>query len=130
MKKSDSNNFLIDGFPRNQNNLDGWDKQMGDKVNVQFVLFLEAPEDVCVTRCLNRGKAGSGRSDDNRESLTKRVATYHNDTMPIVNYFAGKDLVRRVDAALGPDEVSKSKMTSLVYAPHPFLKAKLVSGLK
>jgi len=26
----------------------------------------------CVSRCLARGDAGSGRSDDNRDSLTKR----------------------------------------------------------
>lgn len=28
----DSKGFLIDGFPRNQDNLDGWEKQMGNKV--------------------------------------------------------------------------------------------------
>jgi len=105
MKKSESNNFLIDGFPRNQNNLEGWDKQMGDKVKVHFVLFLEAPEDVCVGRCLQRGQAGSGRSDDNPESLKKRVVTYTNDTMPIINHFNGLNLVRKVDAAKSPEDV-------------------------
>ena len=32
MTQSEKNNFLIDGFPRNQDNLQGWTKQMGDKV--------------------------------------------------------------------------------------------------
>ena len=32
--------FLIDGFPRNRNNLDGWQNQMQDKVDLKFVLFL------------------------------------------------------------------------------------------
>jgi len=105
MKKSESNHFLIDGFPRNQNNLEGWTKQMGNKVNVHFVLFLEAPEDVCVNRCLQRGQAGSGRSDDNPDSLKKRVVTYNNDTMPIINHFNELNLVRKVDAAKNPEEV-------------------------
>jgi len=105
MKKSATNNFLIDGFPRNQDNLDGWSRQMGNKAEVKFVLFLEAPEDVCVNRCLQRGQAGSGRSDDNPESLKKRVVTYNNDTMPIINHFNGLNLVRKVDASKSAEEV-------------------------
>ena len=31
----DAKGFLIDGFPRNQDNLDGWQKEMGDKVRSQ-----------------------------------------------------------------------------------------------
>lgn len=38
--------FLIDGFPRNKDNLDGWEKQMEGKADVKFVLFLECPEEV------------------------------------------------------------------------------------
>ncbi|XP_021954300.1 UMP-CMP kinase isoform X2 [Folsomia candida] len=105
MNESGSSLFLIDGFPRNQNNLEGWEKEMSDKVNVLFVLFFDAPEEVCVERCLSRGQAGSGRSDDNPESLKKRVNTYVNDTMPIVNHFYEKSLVRKVNAALDPEQV-------------------------
>lgn len=108
MNESGSSLFLIDGFPRNQNNLEGWEKEMSDKVNVLFVLFFDAPEEVCVERCLSRGQAGSGRSDDNPESLKKRVNTYVNDTMPIVNHFYEKSLVRKVNAALDPEQVSFS----------------------
>ena len=40
------NNFLIDGFPRNQNNMDGWNSAMGDKSNLRFVLFFDCSEEV------------------------------------------------------------------------------------
>ena len=40
------NNFLIDGFPRNKDNLDGWTTEMGDKTNVRFVLFFDCDEQV------------------------------------------------------------------------------------
>lgn len=96
--KKDKYNFLIDGFPRNKDNLDGWNRQMGGKCNLKFVLFFDCSEEVepspnyrrpqtfphsmhdfslvipqtCVQRCLGRGASGSGRSDDNPESLKKR----------------------------------------------------------
>jgi len=38
--------FLIDGFPRNQDNLDGWEREMADKVNLLIVLFFDCTEDV------------------------------------------------------------------------------------
>lgn len=61
--RKESAGFLIDGFPRNQNNLDGWEKEMKNKVKVHFVLYLSAPLDICVERCLSRSQ---GRSDDNK----------------------------------------------------------------
>ena len=57
-----ANGFLIDGFPRNQDNLNGWNKEMSDKASVLFVLVLQAPIETCVERCMNRGQ---NRSDDN-----------------------------------------------------------------
>jgi UMP-CMP kinase len=46
MKKSGSNKFLIDGFPRNKDNFDGWDRQMSANVNLLFVLFFDCPQEV------------------------------------------------------------------------------------
>lgn len=60
---------------------------------------------VCTQRCLDRGAAGSGRSDDNMESLKKRFDTYMNATMPIIKHYEEKDLVRTMDAAKGPDDI-------------------------
>jgi len=105
MTQSDKNNFLIDGFPRNEDNLQGWTKQMGDKVNLQCVLFFHCSQEICTARCLGRGAAGSGRSDDNEESLKKRFITYEEATMPIIKHFEQLDLVRKLDASKTPDEV-------------------------
>ena len=63
--------FLVDGFPRNQNNLEGWDGIMRDFAEVSFVLFFDCPEEVMEQRLLSRGKT-SGRADDNIESIKKR----------------------------------------------------------
>uniref|UniRef100_A0A131Y1B9 UMP-CMP kinase n=1 Tax=Ixodes ricinus TaxID=34613 RepID=A0A131Y1B9_IXORI len=108
MKKDGTNKFLIDGFPRNKDNLDGWNDAMSDKVHLQFVLFLECPEQTCVERCLKRGQQGSGRTDDNMESLRKRFRTYTEDTLPIIQYYEKMDLVKKADTSNNdPDEVFK-----------------------
>ena len=36
--------FLVDGFPRNIENLSTWQKQMNDKVNMPFLLHLKCSE--------------------------------------------------------------------------------------
>merc|ERR1711872_508151 len=105
MKESAKNNFLIDGFPRNEDNLTGWNEVMGDKVNLQCVLFFHCTQEICTARCLGRGAAGSGRTDDNEESLKKRFVTYENATMPIIKHFEEKNLVKKLDASKSPDEV-------------------------
>ena len=56
-------------------------------------------------RCLTRGAAGSGRSDDNEESLKKRFVTYQEATMPVIEHYRKKDMVVEVDASRGPEEV-------------------------
>ena len=104
-KDANKNNLLIDGFPRNLDNREGWDKEMGDKSNVKFVLFFDCSEEVCMQRCLDRGQAGSGRSDDNKESLNKRIVTYNNSTRPIIDYYNEKGMVHTVDASKSPEEV-------------------------
>ena len=38
--------FLIDGFPRNKDNLEGWEKEMSGKANVKCVLFFDCSEQV------------------------------------------------------------------------------------
>ncbi|XP_022239109.1 UMP-CMP kinase-like isoform X3 [Limulus polyphemus] len=125
MNKSETKKFLIDGFPRNENNLEGWNRMMGDKVNLKFVLFFDCPEEVCVNRCLKRGAAGSGRSDDNEESLKKRFNTYINDTMPIIEHYDKENLVRKVDANHSEDESG-----AYWFAPgHPSIHPKLVDRI-
>lgn len=39
-------NFLIDGFPRNKDNLQGWEKDMEGKADVRFILFFDCSNEV------------------------------------------------------------------------------------
>jgi UMP-CMP kinase len=98
----DAPGFLIDGFPRNQDNLDGWEREMSSKVRVHFVLNLVAPIDICTQRCLGRGE---NRPDDNAETLKKRFITHQEITQPIVDHFRRVGLLHEIDTQGTPDEV-------------------------
>lgn len=97
MEKSDGNKFLVDGFPRDMDNLKCWEAQMADVANVKFLLFLDCPQEVMLGRLLERGKS-SGRIDDNEESIRKRFKVYEDSTRPIINYFTSINKVRAVDS--------------------------------
>ncbi|CAF97570.1 unnamed protein product [Tetraodon nigroviridis] len=96
--------FLIDGFPRNEDNLQGWNKVMDNNADVKFVLFFDCSIEVCINRCLERGK-NSGRTDDNRESLNKRIQTYLQSTRPIIELYQKHGKVCTIDASRSVDEV-------------------------
>lgn len=97
-------NFLVDGFPRNQENVDAWEAVVGRAASVQFMLFFECPLPVLEERILGRASY-SGRKDDNVESLRLRFNTYKNETMPIVNLFRKKKQCIEVDSSLAREAV-------------------------
>ena len=105
MEQSGNDKFLIDGFPRNANNVDGWISVMGDSVDVQFVLFLDCPEAEMEKRLLERGKT-SGRSDDNIESIKKRFKTYMDETTAVIKAYDAQGKVRKIDANRSIAEVT------------------------
>ncbi|KAG8505435.1 UMP-CMP kinase [Galemys pyrenaicus] len=107
------NKFLIDGFPRNQDNLQGWNKTMDGKADVSFVLFFDCNNEICIERCLERGKS-SGRSDDNRESLEKRIQTYLESTKPIIDLYEDMGKVKKIDASKSVDEVTSVALMVLM----------------
>lgn len=105
MSKSSNDKFLIDGFPRNQDNLDGWNRQMAHKVDFQFVLFFNCPDEVCINRCMSRGMSGSGRPDDNIDTLRMRLQNYRTDSIPIIDYFKGLDKVIEIKADISAEDI-------------------------
>ena len=91
MAASGSKKFLIDGFPRNAENMSVWFDKMNDTSTVKMVLNVDLAEDATVERLLERGKT-SGRSDDNADTIKKRLTTFYTDTVPVLKafYLAGK----------------------------------------
>ena len=90
----DSNIILLDGFPRNMENLETWNSL--NKHLVSACLFFDCQENILINRLLNRGKT-SNRIDDNLETIKKRLVTYHESTQPVINYFKTKNLIYKID---------------------------------
>lgn len=92
--------FLIDGFPRSDENRLGWDTICGDEVDMKFVLFLDCSEETMIARINARSEASGDnkRNDDNMDVLHKRFAVFQEQTIPIVNHFSGLDKVKTINA--------------------------------
>ena len=98
--------YLIDGFPRSQDNLDGWNTVLGDSVTIDFCLFFDVSEEVMTARLLERGKT-SGRSDDNAEAIKKRFVTFRTESLPIVEKYREAGTLVGVNAERSIDAVWK-----------------------
>jgi len=111
-----NNRYLIDGFPRNQDNVDGWNSKMKEICDVEAVVFIDCNENELQRRLLSRGIT-SGRSDDNLESAKKRIATYKSETLPIISHYEEIGLLKRVLGSQSIDDVYSdllSKVSPLV----------------
>ena len=57
-----------------------------------------------MARLINRGKV-SGRSDDNEETITKRLDVYHNQTAPLIDWYANEGIHHHVEGLGTVDEI-------------------------
>ncbi|KRX07406.1 P-loop containing nucleoside triphosphate hydrolase [Pseudocohnilembus persalinus] len=96
--------FLIDGFPRNQENFDVWQKIMGELVDFRFVLYFECSFDT-MTQRVNQRSLNSGRSDDDPEILKKRFVTYIESTKPIIDFYQTQGKLVTADAEKDVEQV-------------------------
>lgn len=101
--------FLIDGFPRNAENIEGWqaafaDAYKSEKMQDVCVLHLVADQETMVQRCLGRA-AEQARNDDNISSIRKRLQTYEESTKPVLERFRKDGKVYDINANLSADMV-------------------------
>ena len=97
-------NFLLDGFPRSLDNLEGWYEIFGRDTDLPKMLFFECPFPVLEKRIMGRAKY-TGRSDDNLESVKARFDTFKEETLPIVKLFEEQAKCIQVDTSLDRESV-------------------------
>lgn len=84
--------LILDGFPRTVAQADALAELFARyDTAVHAVLDLQVPDEELVERLLKRGQE-SGRSDDNLETIQKRLAVYHAQTAPLAAYYAERGL--------------------------------------
>lgn len=124
--------FVLDGFPRTVPQAESLDRMLakaGKKID--DVVLLEVPDELIVERITgrrvgetsgriyhlkydpppspDRGEGGERlllRADDREDVVRQRLADYAALTAPLVAWYAGKGLLRRVDGVGALDDVS------------------------
>jgi adenylate kinase len=79
--------FILDGFPRNLAQAEALDqmlKEIGRSLDVIF--FFDLDDETAKERALGRAHE-EGRMDDTPESIERRLALYHEQTEPVVEYY-------------------------------------------
>ena len=114
-----ANGFILDGFPRTTAQAEALDGMLAEKgLKLDAVIELKVDDEVLVDR-INTRISQSGaevRSADSVETLRKRLAVYHEQTAPILPYYADRGALRTVDGMSGIDEVTSQVESVLAEA--------------
>ena len=88
---------IFDGFPRTIPQAEALKKMLEERGHrVAAMLELDVPEDELMTRLIKRGKE-SGRSDDNEDTIKKRLDVYHNQTPPLITWYANEGIHHHIN---------------------------------
>ncbi len=87
---------IFDGFPRTIPQAEALKKMLGERGHrIAAMIELDVPEDILMDRLIKRGQQ-SGRSDDNEETIKKRLGVYHNQTAPLIEWYQKEGLHHHV----------------------------------
>ena len=96
-KASGKNGVVFDGFPRTIAQAEALEKLLKKRdAKIDGVIGLEVAEDELIKRMLQRGRE-TGRTDDNLETITRRLEVYRESTKPLKDYYAELGLYLSVD---------------------------------
>lgn len=78
---------IFDGFPRTIPQAEALKKMLANRGHkVSAMIELDVPEEVLMKRLILRGQQ-SGRSDDNEETIKKRIGVYYDQTAPLIAWY-------------------------------------------
>ncbi len=97
------NGWLLDGYPRTAfqaEELDFLLDDLGQKLN--WAIWLDVPESLMLTRSAQRG-----RSDDQPEIIQRRIALFHERTLPILEYYQPRQKLLKINGNQPPEQVNQ-----------------------
>ena len=125
--------FLLDGFPRNEQQADALASSLkGLDRHLTAALLIDVPDEELVRRLAGRrvcvknpahiyhvdfdppkhegvcdqdGSRLIQREDDREETIRRRLEVYHAQTEPLIGYYDGAGLLRRFDGTRDAEEV-------------------------
>ena len=107
--------FVLDGFPRNLAQAAALDEMLHEiGHDLDAVLYFELPDEVALERLLGRARAES-RNDDTPDVIQRRLAIYHEQTEPLVEYYRARDRLVPLHAERNVDDVYAELQDALVH---------------
>lgn len=120
--------FMLDGFPRTRPQAEALDTALAAAgVELDAVVLIEVDDSLIVERITGRRTDPETkriyhlkfdpppaevadrlvqRKDDTEEACRARLKKYHGETAPIIPFYEGKGLLKRVDGVGSPDAVT------------------------
>ena len=136
-----ANGFILDGFPRTVAQADALDRMLAERgLALDRVVAIEVDEEALIERIVGRfscADCGAGyhdqfnrpgaegvcdqcgganftrRADDNRETMTARLAAYHEQTAPIIPHYEAGGRFVRVDGSGGIEAITTAMVAAL-----------------
>jgi len=123
--------FLLDGFPRSVPQAEALDEALAENGRrLTAAVLIAVDDELVIERLTGRRQCSNGhlyhetfdppkndgycdqcgkplrqREDDKRETIEKRLATYHGLTEPVIDYYQERGMLQRFDGSRSPDEV-------------------------
>lgn len=108
------NGFILDGFPRTVPQAEALDELLKHKhLKLDAVIELRVNESALLNRVETRvaqmrERGEEVRLDDTPEVLTKRLASYRNQTEPLIHYYSERRKLSTIDGMMAIDEVTRA----------------------
>ena len=128
-----ANGYLLDGFPRTVDQA----QALEEFATPDAVIDIEVPDEMLLERLTGRrvcgkcngtfhiskladeklcpvcGDALYQRDDDKPATMSNRLNVYHEQTAPLIGYYAGLGRLKRIDGNARPEDVFQNILASL-----------------
>jgi len=132
------NGYILDGFPRTPAQAASLEKLAAEQGNSIVAVLIDVPQDFLEKRMTGRRNCPVcgeiynvyfkppqhdnvcdfhpetqlvQRADDNVETVKARLATYEQQTRPLIDYYNAAGLLRTVDGTRGPEAIFKDVLS-------------------
>lgn len=111
--KENIHGVILDGFPRTVNQAETLEKVLKGTINeISILLDIHVDNRELINRLLKRGET-SGRSDDNLETIIKRLDVFEAKTAPVNYYYKTLDKYASIDG-MGDVEQVNSRISEVL----------------
>ncbi|XP_070176220.1 uncharacterized protein [Littorina saxatilis] len=111
-EKANAHFYLVEGFPRNLEQLEDFNKTIG---GMNFTILLDCEESILHYRLIKRGKE-SERIDDNLTAIRRKLTYFKQNTLPILKTFEDSGKLIAMSGDRDTDEIYYDLCKTLDFA--------------